>query len=268
MIFPKTIANLPSSVRREFDFSISSVNPISGISIIIPVRGSDRQNNLNYCITRLLMQNVEPIEIIVSEEDQIEKINLKYFINDSRIRKIFTQSGPTPFNKSIAINAGCSVATYNKILMNDVDIVVPRGYLARINFSLNQYDSCFFGKEIYNVMLLKSGLLWNGSKRVDYFSGGSIAFTKNSFAKIGGMCEKFYGYGSEDCEFWGRITGMTNICEARDTIFLHLEHKRANSYSVNVKVYEEIMNIPIEQRLVSLRYDLQKRTGWSYNINV
>ena len=105
------------------------------------------------------MQNVEPIEIIISEEDQVERINLTYFVNDSRIRKIFTQSGPTAFNKSIAINAGFAVATYNKILMNDADIVPPKGYLSRIDSVLKEYESCFFGKEIYNVTLLKTGLI-------------------------------------------------------------------------------------------------------------
>lgn len=264
MIFPRAIANLPPNIRKEFEFSVMSVQPISGLSVIIPARGSDRQNNLNYCITRLLLQNVEPIEIIVSEEDQVERVNINHFINDSRVRKIFTQSGPTPFNKSIAINAGFAVATYNKLLMNDADIIPPKGYFARIDATLNEYESCFFGKEIYNVTLLKTGLLWNGSKRVDYFSGGSIAFTKKAFAKAGGMCERFCGYGSEDCEFWGRITTLTKMHEVRDTSFLHINHKRTNAYSVNGGIYDEIMATPMEQRLESLRRDLQKRTGWSY----
>lgn len=259
LIYSRNMANLPSNVLKEFNFVINSVQPISGLSIIIPIRGIDRQNNLNYCISRLLLQNVEPIEIIVSEEDQDEKINIKSFVNDYRVKKIFTKSGPTPFNKSIAINVGVCASYFDKIIMNDSDIIPPKNYFKRIDTTLNEYEVCFFGKEIYNVNLLKMGILWRGSKRVDYFSGGSIAFTKKCFINIGGMCEKFYGYGSEDCEFWDRIRKISKFYENRDMIFLHLNHKRPNSFSINEDVYNQIMSLNIEERVALLKNDFQKR---------
>lgn len=252
---------LPTEVRRCFEFSPASVQSISGISIILPVRGYDRQNNLDYCVSRLLLQNVEPLEIIVSEEDISEKITLGRFNNDSRVKKVFTQSTGRDFNKSIAVNAGFANSIYSKILMNDTDIVPPKGYLYRVSETLNEFDSCFFGKEIYNVDLLRNGIMWNGTKRTDYFSGGSIAFTRDAFIKIGGMCESFYGYGSEDCEFWGRITSLTKLKECRDVAFLHLNHKRANAWSVNADLYSDIMKKDIEQRLVDLKRDLNNRLG-------
>ena len=264
MIHPKTSINLPNNIRKEFEISISQVQPISGLSVVIPIRGKDRQSNLNYCVHRLLLQNTDPIEIVISEEDQVERIDLKNFLNDSRVRKVFTQSGPTPFNKSIAINAGVAVSSYNKILMNDTDILVPKGYFKRIDLVLNDYDMCFFGKEIYNVNLLKTGIVWNGSKRTDYFSGGSIAFTKSSFANIGGMCEKFYGYGSEDCEFWERARKLTKLLEVRDTAFVHLNHKRLQTYSVNGDLYSSIVAMPMEERVAMLKEAYKKRTGWAY----
>jgi len=260
----RSISNLPSNIRNLFVYSNKSVQSISGISIIIPVRGADRQDNLNYCISTFLLQNISPIEIIVSEEDQTERVDIKNFKNDSRVRKIFTSSAQKPFNKSIAVNAGFSVATFNKLLMNDADIIPPNGYLDKIDRSLNDYDGCFFGKEIYNVNLLRSGLFWSGSKRCDYFSGGSIGFTKNAYANVGGMCEKFYGYGSEDCEFWGRITKLTKFLEIRDSILLHINHKRLTSYSVNGDLYNSLISMNMEDRLADLKSDLIKRTGWIY----
>jgi predicted glycosyltransferase involved in capsule biosynthesis len=265
MIYPRAMANLPANIRKNFEYSIATVQPISGLSVVIPIRGIERQNNLNYCISKLLQQNVEPIEIIVSEEDQFEKINLTRFSNDSRVRKIFTKSGPRPFNKSIAVNSGVGSSVYSKILMNDADIIVPKGYFSKIDISLNEYDVCFFGKEIYNVDLLKNGIMWRGSKRVDYFSGGSIGFTKSAFVKIGGMCEQFYGYGSEDCEFWERVTKITKLYENRDSVFLHLNHKRENTYSQNADLYNNIISLSMENRLEQLRNDYQKRTGWRYD---
>jgi len=259
MILPRSVNNLPSDIRKNFEFSSSSVQPVSGITVVVPVRGVDRQQNLNYCISRLLLQNVEPMEIVVSEEDVTEKINLDRFRNDSRIKKIFVKSPSKPFNKSIAINAGVMFATHAKIVMNDADIVPPRGYLQRIDMFLNSYDCCFLGKEIYNVELMRNVVVWRGSKRVDYFSGGSIAFTKKAFIAVGGMCERFYGYGSEDCEFWERINKLTNLHESRDSVFLHLNHKRLTPFSVNADLYNEIVSLSMEERLKFLKEDLNKR---------
>lgn len=259
MIFPRNMANLPHDIRRNFEFSSSLIQPISGITVVIPVRGIERQNNLNYSVSRLLLQNVEPLEILISEEDEFEKVNIDRFRSDSRIRKIFTKSNKKPFNKSIAINSGVISSKYNKILMNDADIVPPKGYLSRIDKILNYYDSCFLGKEIYNVDLLRNGLIWKGSKRTDYFSGGSIAFTKKAFFDIGGMCEEFYGYGSEDCEFWGRLKECTNINESRDTVLLHINHKRNDFFSVNSELYERIISDSMEDRISKLKENLNKR---------
>lgn len=259
MILPRSINNLPLDIRKHFEFSSASVQPVSGITVVIPIRGVDRQSNLNYCISRLLLQNVEPMEIVVSEEDSVERINIDRFKNDSRVKKIFTKSLSKPFNKSIAINAGVMFAMYSKIVMNDADVVPPKGYLQRIDIFLNSYDCCFLGKEIYNVELMRNIVVWRGSKRVDYFSGGSIAFTKKAFISVGGMCEKFYGYGSEDCEFWERLNKLTSLHESRDSVFLHLNHKRLTPFSTNADLYNEIVSSPMEERLKSLKEDLNKR---------
>lgn len=256
MIFPRRVDDLPIEIRKYFKFSYSSAQPVSGITVVIPIRGTDRQENLNYCISRLLLQNVKPMEIIVSEEDDSEKINIDKFKNDNRIKKIFTTNPTKPFNKSIAVNAGVSVASHAKIVMNDADIVPPKGYLQRIDKVLNSYDFCFFGKEIYNVYLVRKSVIWKGKKRVDYFSGGSIAFTKKAFFEIGGMCEKFYV--SKDCEFWERANRLIKFHESRDSIFLYLNHKRENNFSQNTELYDRLMGMYIEERLVSLKNNLEK----------
>lgn len=252
-------SNLPVDIKKQFMFESVPSEKSSGISIVIPVRGTDRQKNLNYCISSLLLQNIEKMEIIVSEEDIVPKINIDLFRRDSRIKKVFTKSSLKSFNKSIAINVGVSNSLYNKILMNDADIITPAGYLKRIDTILDSYDCCFLGKEIYKVDLLGNSLLWRKKKRVDYFSGGSIAFTKKCFIDIGGMNEQFCGYGSEDCEFWERINKLANIYENRDSSFLHLNHKRIASLSVNADLYSKIVSTPMNKRLEQLKIDLNKR---------
>lgn len=259
MIFPNNSNSLPLEIRRFFDFANSTLNKIGGVSVVIPVRGLDRLPNLYYCISRLLMQNVDNLEIIVSEEDSAERIKLDKYLKDSRIKKIYTPCGSTMFNKSVAINAGVIAAKYSKILMNDADIIPPKGYIARLDNILNEFEFFFVGQVIYNVNLIRTAVTWTGSKRTDYFSGGSIGFTKSKFFEIGGMCEKFSGYGSEDCEFWTRVKELTKLYEVRDSVLLHLNHKRLTSFSINADIYESLVKQNMDERLQNLRIDLQKR---------
>lgn len=258
MITPKNISNLPLAVRKLFEFDNQS-RKIDGISIVIPIKGIDRCNNLNYCINRMLLQNVTPIEIIISEYDTTQRVSVERQGKDHRIKKIYTKSSNNNFNKSIAVNAGVIVAKYNKILMNDADIIVPTGYLNRLNSILSEYETFFVGKIIYNVNLLRSGLHWSGSTRSDYFSGGSIGFTKDAYIRIGGMCEQFDGYGSEDCEFYDRVRALTKLYENRDTTLLHLAHRRQTPYSINSELYQKLKDLPMDTRLEQLRSDLNSR---------
>jgi predicted glycosyltransferase involved in capsule biosynthesis len=73
------------------------------------------------------------------------------------------------------------------------------------------------------------------------------------------MCERFAGYGSEDCEFWERLTRLTKMLEQRDLPLLHINHKRPFVYSQNVELYESLVKKPIEDRLLDLKIDLDKR---------
>jgi len=258
MISSRMLANLPPEIQRRFEYSNAPVRNIAGMSVVIPIRGVDRQNNLNYTVTKLLQQNIDPLEIIISEEDVDSVINLTAFRFDSRIRHVFTRSDTTNFNKSKAINAGVAASVYPIIAMNDADIVLPKDYLYRMSIILCEHEAAFIAKEIYNMDFLRAGIIWKGSKRTDYFSGGSLAFQKSAFIKIGGMNEKFVAYGSEDCEFWDRVKALCKVHEERDMPLLHLNHKRKFSYSQNVELYTKTSAMPMKERVEELVKDLSK----------
>jgi cellulose synthase/poly-beta-1,6-N-acetylglucosamine synthase-like glycosyltransferase len=258
-IFPKLLSNLPIEIQKRFDYPASKPKPCAGVSVIIPVRGADRLRNLHYCLNKLLQQNIEPLEIIVSEEDKFQTIDIGPFRQDSRIRHIFTRSSDgLNFNKSKAVNAGVVSASYNFISMNDADIILPKDYLYRVSNILQDYESCFIAKEIYLMDFISAGICWRGGKRVDYFTGGNISFRKDAFIKIGGMNEQFIGYGSEDCEFWTRIQNLTKLYESRDCPILHLNHARKHNYSQNSSLYEKIISKSMEERVAELSIDLKK----------
>ncbi len=65
--------------------------------------------------------------------------------------------------------------------------------------------------------------------------------------------------GHEDSEFWTRVESMTNLYENRVFFALHMDHARPHAYSQNAASYANILAIPMEDRLVRLRFDLDER---------
>ncbi len=268
MIITSFVRGLPEYVTSSFSKSNDNIiNIKEGISIVIPFRSDafmHRLKNINICINNILSYKILPIEIIISEESEEITKNLSlYNINNSNyvdIVHVHTKSSSRKFNKCAAVNVGVLKAKYERIIMNDADILFPVNYLEKVSNAFdNGYDSCFFGKEIYNIVVDKRKFNFYGKIRKDYFSGGSIAFSKKSFLDIGGMCEDFLGYGSEDCEFWTRITSLTKLLEQRDTVFLHLDHPRDSVLTENGKIYDEIINTPMDIRILKLKENLNNR---------
>lgn len=257
------IDGLEKSIYKDFTYRPDNQNHIyevDGISVVIPVSGTDRQRSLEFVISRLQLQRIDNYEIIVSEIDTQEKIDLHKFVNDMRIKKVFTKTEDNLFNKSTAVNRAVLHAKYNKIMMNDADIIVSNNYIYKLSELLDRYDAIFLGKQIYNIDILRSSVIYTGWVRNDYFSGGNIGFNKDVFIRIGGMCEAFRGYGSEDCEFMLRLKCATNFYEDRSESFLHIAHKRCNFYSENTKMFDNINNMTCSERIqFSQKYFVKHR---------
>jgi glycosyltransferase involved in cell wall biosynthesis len=231
-----------------------------GVSVIIPFRGKERLANLRTCLQFLQHQSCMPLDIIVVEESPHSVLAQTPIPQGIRVVHI---KGQDKFNKSIAINAGALLAAHDVISIHDVDLILPSIYFEEVATELyGGSESCFLLKEIFYLFHrpnINRIVINQNNKRSDYFNGGSVNIRKDAFMRIGGMNEKFYGYGHEDCEFWTRVQSLTKLKEDRKHAALHLYHKRPVSWSENTELYEGIMAQSMETRLADLQSDLEKR---------
>lgn len=240
-------------------FNTSRNITASNVSVVIPIRGRERQSALNACIWNWLRCNDPTLEIIVSEEDDAKKIDISEFVYAKNVKHIFTSSN-TLFNKSRAINRGVSVSANSTIIMNDVDILVPNNFLEKFKRLPSIYEFFFFANDILYADLRDNKIVHNQdrwSKHADRypFVGGNIAFDKRAFHKIGGMYEGFVGYGSEDGEFYTRAKKArgTRFLEKRSLPLIHINHEYVQSNSNNVMrnfdLYQKLKAMPITKRI-------------------
>jgi cellulose synthase/poly-beta-1,6-N-acetylglucosamine synthase-like glycosyltransferase len=220
---------------------------IDGITVVIPVFG-DRLESCKKCIEFLNKQNVEPIEIIISEQG-----TTPIYIYE-KCDHIFTFNNGI-FNKSAAINIAVSKAKYQFVCMNDVDFILQQGFLKYVNDTLLKFEAGHAVKEIYyldempkdNFYETRIHKLW--SKNADFFChGGNIFFKKDCFINIGGMNEGFVGHAAEDTEFYTRCKAALNFCDNRVLNTAHMPHPAyaRNTWQKNIEFLDkETRNINI-----------------------
>jgi len=235
-----------------------------GISVIIPVGGKDRVFHLEKVLQNLYAQNYVPLQIIISEFGVLGKkhFNKKY---GPGILYLYTK-GDTTFNKSKAMNKGFMAASNSICMLVDADVILPHGYLASIDAHMVGYDACFLLKRVLHtpvVRHLKHNITPPITQvRADNFNGASLAIRKEAYRKIGGMCERFEGYGYEDLEFWDRLRRMLNLNEDRIYDVLHLNHGHVRGYdrqwAANQKIWTELAGQSPKERAKIFKKILEK----------
>lgn len=221
--------------------SVISADPlaINGCSVIICVRNEDRIKLLNKCINSIKKQKDISYEIIIVEEDDTQKFDIK----GKDITKIFIKS-KLPFCKSKCFNAGVSISSYNCICGLDCDFILKQeDFLIKGCEQLKKYHACFLADDIeyLNENGKCSGETWKKDRANWQFHGGSFFIRKESYINIGGFYEAFVGYGSEDTEFYTRVHKNLQVSPVKGVIVQHQHHKRDFDLFINVSKNENIL---------------------------
>ena len=258
---------VPSTVLQGFSTGCPSRQKISGLTVLIPIRGSDRNKNLSIIVPYLLAQNIEPLEILIVEEDIAPTIKLGTLSRNSNVHLVFLKSNE-PFNKSRVMNAGTAHARYNKICMIDVDMIIEKGFLFKISSLLDTYDVCFTIKDIYFLTEMPlfsnyfhDGKNWKKNVKFDCH-GGIVAYNRIAFTRIGGMNEEFIGHGSEDTEFYERAKETLKYYDTRFATVLHIPHPRdLECATKNEQKYRKLKREPIKETIARLKHNFEKNWG-------
>jgi len=213
---------------------------VPSISYIIPFRESGRKSSLGSVLNNVRAQKFPCIDIVLSEEAWTQQATpqrygpIKYQFNKSPRKE-------SHFNKGVAFNAGVKMASNERMVLQDADILLPAMYTQKAFALLGDFEGCHIGDKVYyldesaTILANQSGRIaptYPCYRVVGYFEGGSLACTKKAYNKVGGFNIDYVGYGVEDCDFFERIAGLSKFYDKRSMPFFHLEHGRTPGWKV------------------------------------
>jgi len=191
---------------------------IPEVSFVIGHRGVTRMPHLLATLGSIAAQVGVSIECIVVEQDTESRLADQL---PDWVRLIHTPSpaAEMPYCRSWAFNIGAKHARGELLILHDNDLLVPVDYAAASMAKVRSgYEVVNLKRFLFYLSQVHSEALFSG--RMDLLSrppeaitqnlegGGSVAITRDGYARIGGMDERFVGWGGEDNEFWERAQSL------------------------------------------------------------
>ena len=250
------------------------VNPddeskVPEVAFIVPFRGKEREGQIALVVKNLRAQKFPRIELIFVEQDWENSVDIDCFgkINYYLAR---SRDANEPFVKARAFNVGVANSSSEKLILHDADMIVQGDYAQIIFGILDNYESCHICQHVICMDMLstrsvtKNEELFNGltaTMVISYFEGGSLAVRKKNYYESGGFNNQFVGYGVEDCEFYERLSKLTDFYEDRRLYLIHLWHDRSpgwkNLHQNNKLLGMEIKTMSMDDRIADLHRSLR-----------
>jgi len=242
---------------RPVKIAASGKSKVPSISCIIPFKDIGRHQSIMTAINNIRAQRFPCIEMIAAEQD-----DQSCFKPDELccLTHLLVATPGKPFNKSMAFNAGVSRASHDKLLLHDADTLVPAHYTQLVFDTLDRADSCHLGARVIYADKTSTDSI-NTHNRVDktvtaekivtYFEGGSIACLTDTFWKVGGFVEDYWGYGcfAQD-NYVLTANGYKDIADVVDGEYLYTHEGRFRPATTRKRFYKgEILNIFVAGRL-------------------
>jgi GT2 family glycosyltransferase len=236
------------------------------VSVIIGHRGTERLGLLLATLRSFAAQERVRIECIVIEQDSRPRIEkelpdwVRYFFQEA-------VSGKEDYNRSAAFNLGARHAQGDTLLLHDNDMIVPSDYCLKIR------DLSRLGYEAINIKRFVFYLNQNDSRRImdsieclkdctpvyvvqNLEAGGSVAINKDAYFSVGGMDERFIGWGGEDNEFWERCGQLKRWIWGFAPI-IHLWHEsqplKLEKNNLNIERARGLKEVGVKERITMLK---------------
>ena len=208
--------------------------------ITFRVDGNMRKRNLTYLLNSL--GEISSLEIIIVEQDyepHLSKISLP-----KNCKHIFVKNGAL-FNKSWGLNIAARNAQSELLIVSDADLLISKQTLSSIGEAFERgADAINPYKRLVDLTQEETVALLNGSdfnikqdeatlnrktiNETPPFCGGLFAIKATLFRQVGGMDERFEGWGGEDNAMSVRVAHFAkNSVELDDEPAYHLWHERA-----------------------------------------
>jgi hypothetical protein len=225
----RTLAPFAPIVEQGEEPPLESSPPSSArISVVMAFRGRDegRLEGLKKCIKGLRAQTID-CYIILIEQDRtpLHQEELEPLVDSY----LFTYSN-TLFNKSWAFNCGAIIAPDDLILLHDCDMLAPRNYVREAVRVLGTKDLALPWSKILYLTEESSRRYPDGPHKIHstltshQVVGGSLIVRKDFYLRIGGMDERFEGWGGEDNAFYAKVCKLGRISRVSPVVGLTLMH--------------------------------------------
>lgn len=211
-------------------------------SYLITFRDNDdgRLSLLNAVVAWLA--GLPNLEVIIVEQHDSPRIDPRSLPGNSRTRFVYNDG---PFNKAWGLNVAAKLATRELIVIGDADMVMSGGALGRALAvcrdhydAVNPYSNLVDLTESETRSVLEGGLDpegglpgRSGDRRPQgefvCFCGGICVFRRAVYLGLGGMDERFQGWGGEDDAMSIALARHTSrLAVQTDTMAWHLWHPR------------------------------------------
>lgn len=222
------------------------------LSVIIPITGKWRANNLSICLEFLRRQTFKDFEVVLVEQINCgiaRQRSKNTFFKNALVDKYIaiTNSINHEFNQPWMLNVGAKLAEGEKLLFFDVDLIVRAHYLRNV-YEFNEpffyaWNACFhYTQRISNGVYRKKKLLKDPDAikytpgmqaHEGYAIGADRAFF---FEKIGCYNENLFGWGGNDNEIAARVRHILGSpFKALPVPVFHLWHPRSYAKTTNRK---------------------------------
>lgn len=260
---------LLADARQKFEKrSGRAVHPteasaVPGLSVVIPYRELQRNQSLLTVINNMKALRVPCVQIVLVEQDSETRLS---GVDLSTIDYHFVPNGEkTLFNKSKAFNKGVQKSIHDIVLLHDADILVSTTYGKDLLELFKTKNACHIGQTV--IYANPEGTQQINDHQevrsvpcdriVGYFEGGSLAARKSVYWSVGGFNEDFYGYGCEDCDFFARLSSVSDFYNDRYHKFVHLWHPRADNWGehhdINRAIERKLCATPMHERIKKLQ---------------
>lgn len=236
-------------------------------TFIISYRESteERKYNLKILLSWLSFMQDGNIEIIIVEQDDVQKLN---WLNDVRgkefIKHIFIHNAGI-FNLGWGYNIGALNSTTDILIFTHADLLIPT---IAIKTAIVQTETCDIIKPYKTIIALDkidTELFINNnyslpptSKHVPIthktISGGCFIIKKNVFIMMKGFDEDCYGYGYEDNILDEKIIKLGLKTNIINNTAIHLYHKNHKDNEDIYYTFEEI-NKELYQEYIDMNSD-------------
>lgn len=238
------------------------------VSVLIGHRGRERLPLLLATLESIAAQQHVRFECIVIEQDDSSCLEGLLPTWVRHIQRPLGE-GKTGYNRSKAFNDGSRAARGHILVLHDNDMLIPKGYLARIvdktrigYQAINPKRYVFYLNQNHSeaVIARKVGFDAEPASAIvqNLEGGGSMAITRDAYWAIGGMDESFEGWGGEDNEFWDRCQLLRCWRWGYEPI-IHLWHQsqplKLVSDNVNVNLAHAKIRTPRQERVEQLKMD-------------